>query len=178
MTAASGPHERYKRAASCSVHGSARSSCTDTRPKQHKTTPDPLAACLRLIGGHATGPWNHAMEKRPRVALPCSQAPKSDLDAIRRVGVDSGGKAASSGHGARHAPTACGRDLLAACGERRSRSIGAGPPPWPSTCRQVGGRHDTGVGARGGWTMALPDELKRCRHERIEEGTDEAPMCK
>jgi hypothetical protein len=47
FTAASGPHARYKRAASCSVHGSARSSCTDTRPKQHKTPPDPLAACLR-----------------------------------------------------------------------------------------------------------------------------------
>ena len=117
------------------------------------------------------------MEKRFKAAMPCSQALKSDLGAIRRVGVDSGGKAASSGRHARHAPTACGRDLLAACGERRSRSIGAGPPPWPSTCRQVGGRHDTGVGARGGWTMALPDELKRCRHERIEEGPDEGPMC-
>ena len=81
------------------------------------------------------------MEKRLSAAVPCSQALKSDVDAIHCVGVDHGRGAAGSGHRACHAPTACGPDLLAAGGDWGSSSIGAGPPPWPSTSTSVGGRH-------------------------------------
>ena len=61
---------------------------------------------MRLIGGHATGPSNHAIKKRFKAAVPCSQALKSDLGAIHCAGVNSERKAASSGRHARHEPTA------------------------------------------------------------------------
>ena len=116
------------------------------------------------------------MEKRLRAAVPCSQALKSDVDAIHCVGVDNAGGAAGSGHRARHAPTACGPDLLAAGGDWGSSSIGAGPPPWPSTSTPVGGRHGNGAAARGG---CHPPTLARARSksEDVAESKNEEAIC-